>query len=65
MVIEWTPESMVAYNISTFPKVLTTFTGEVTVKLIIPYNVQLTVNISATLCGQEITTTETFYHGEP
>jgi hypothetical protein len=63
-VIEWIAESRVSYNISVFPEVLITFMGETTVQLIIPYNIQLTVNVSAILCGQERTITEIIYHGE-
>ena len=64
-VVEWDPENEVSYNISTFPEVSTKFTGEMTVQLTIPYNIQVTVNVSATLCGEERTTKEIFYHGEP
>ena len=64
-VIEWDSENGVSYNISTFPKVLTTFIGEMAAQLIIPYNIHITVNVSATLSGQRRTTIESFYHGEP
>ena len=62
--VEWNQENGVSYNISTFPEVFARFTGETTVQLIIPYNVQLAVNVSATLCGQITTTVKTFYYGE-
>lgn len=66
-VIEWIAENRVSYNFSVFPEVVTIFIGpgETTVQLIIPYNIQLTVNVSATLCGQERTAIEIIYHGEP
>ena len=64
-VIEWITENRVSYNFSVFPEVITTFIGESTIQLIIPYNIQLTVNVSATLCGQERTAIEIIYHGEP
>jgi hypothetical protein len=63
-VIEWIAENRVSYNISVFPEVLITFMGEMTVHLIIPYNIQLTVNVSAIICRQERTTTEIIYYGE-
>ena len=64
-VVEWIAEDRVSYNFSVFPEVVTTFIGETTVQLIIPYNIKLMVNISATLCGQERIATEIIYHGEP
>ena len=65
IIIEWITENRVSYNFSVFPEVVTTFIGESTIQLIIPYNSQLTVNVSATLCGQERTAIEIIYHGEP
>lgn len=64
-VIKWIKENRVSYNVSVFPEVVAIVIGESTIQLIIPYNIQLMVNVSATLCGQERIATEIIYHGEP
>ena len=60
--VEWIPRKFLSYTISVFPEITLVFTGDTRVQLTIPYNTQITVNVSATLCGQEVVTIKHFNH---
>ena len=62
--VEWTRENSVSYNVSTFPEFSLTFIGDTSVKMVVPYNTQFMMNISAMLCESHMTTTKNFFCGE-
>ena len=62
--VEWIPGRNLSYNVSVFPEVLLDFILDTGVQLTIPYNTQITMNVSATLCEQKVVTARHFYHGK-
>ena len=60
--VEWIPGRNLSYNVSVFPEVPLDFILDTRVQLTIPYNTQITMNVSATLCEQEVVTARHFYH---
>ena len=63
-VIEWTGENGVSYNVTTLPDVPLASIGDTSVRVIIPYDTQFMVNVSAMLCEEEVTTIENFFYGK-
>lgn len=55
---------VLSYNISVFPEISPVFTGDTSVQLTIPYNTHITMNVSATLCGEEVVTIKHFFYGK-
>ena len=60
--VEWTPKMNLLYNVSTFPEVSLVNTGETSTQLMIPYDTQIMVNVSAMLCGEIEVTPKNFFY---
>ena len=56
LMLDWTPEEGVSYNIVTIPPVAVVYNASTSAQLTLHYNTQYNVSILATLCGQSITT---------
>ena len=52
VVLEWNEEIGVTYDVAVYPNVTKTFKSKAGLHLSILYNVQYTVNVEASLCGQ-------------
>ena len=60
--VEWIPRKNLSYNVSVYPELPLLFTGDASVRLVIPYSTQVEVNVSAMLCGWQSTTMKMFFH---
>ena len=59
VILEWTPENGMSYNVSVVPQVAVRFTGDRSVQLTASYNTVYNVSVVATLCGRNNATTAT------
>ena len=58
VVIQWSHQSIVSYNVNTIPQVLNaTFIERTRIQMLVFYNTLYNVSITATLCGQNNATT--------
>ena len=57
LILDWTSENSVSYNVSVVPQVLISFTASLSVQLTVLYNVLYNVSVVSTLCGQNSATT--------
>lgn len=55
VVLDWSPEDGVSYNITTIPPVAVVFNASTSVQLTFRYNTQYNVSILTFLCGQMFT----------
>ena len=61
VMLDWTPEDGVSYNITTIPPVAVIFNASTSVQLTFCYNVQYNVSILATLCEQNNATIAVYH----
>ena len=52
VVLDWTSENGVSYNVTAIPHVAVVFNASTSVQLALHYNTQYNVSILATLCGE-------------
>ena len=64
VVLEWTKEDHVQYNVTTFPHVPMWYINDTTVQLRVPYNIPHNVSVVATLCGRNATNITELHYGK-
>ena len=52
VMLNWTPEDGVSYNVTTIPQVAIVYNASTSVQLTLHYNTQYNVSILASLCGE-------------
>ena len=57
VILKWTLEDGVLYNVSVVPEVDIIFNGTACVQLMLSYNMLYTVSVEATQCGGDATST--------
>ena len=57
VILQWTYQNGVSYNVNTIPQINATLIEETSVQMLICYNTAYNVSITATLCGQNSVTT--------
>ena len=63
VILEWPHFSGETYSVVTIPEAVhTSFTTNTSVQLVMLYNIQYNVNVTATLCGYRNTTNSTMIH---
>ena len=63
--MEWSQFNGETYTVATVPEAVhTNFTGSTSVQLVMLYNTQYNVNVTATLCGHRNATNFTIYYSE-
>ena len=65
VILQWTYQNGVSYNVNIIPLVNTTFIDRTSVQVLICYNTAYNVSIMAILCGQNsVTTIVTLNYGK-